>query len=101
MKLNGNSYRQIGSNIMKRSSISFLGNIVVAVVLVLIGCLGFMSCKSRTFRSEKRDEQNVPSDSTTFRKPRPIHGGVVVAMYGTPYTRFEAKKVPRPEEAEE
>lgn len=85
---------------MKRSSISFLGNIVVAVVLVLIGCLGFMSCKSRTFRSEKRDEQNVPFDSTALRKPRPIHGGVV-AMYGTPYTRFEAKKVPRPDEAQE
>ena len=101
MKLNGNSYRQISSNIMKRSSISSLGNIVVAVVLALIGCLGFMSCKSRTFRSEKRDEQNVPSDSTALRKPRPIHGGVVVAMYGTPYTRFEPKKVPRPDEAQE
>ncbi len=86
---------------MKRSSISSLGNIVVAVVLALIGCLGFMSCKSRTFRSEKRDEQNVPSDSTALRKPRPIHGGVVVAMYGTPYTRFEPKKVPRPDEAQE
>ena len=86
---------------MKRSSISSLGNIVVAVALALIGCLGFMSCKSRTFRSEKRDEQNVPSDSTALRKPRPIHGGVEVAMYGTPYTRFEAKKVPRPDEAQE
>lgn len=73
--------------------------IVVDGAAVLLSALGFSSCKCSQKTKTTPPEKPIIQQTDTIIPRRPP--GEVIAMYGTPYQRFEEKDSVREEETKE